>query len=263
MNDKNKFITRMNKEDLTGKTFGKLLVLRACEHGWECKCECGKIKVVSYYKLISGHTKSCGSYIHRRKHDITGQRFGRLVAIRPFEGKTKRAGKWIFMCDCGKEAVLSISDVMRSGTKSCGCWKQEKNEKNISDSRLYRIWQGMKSRCYNKHAKKYARYGGRGIQICKEWMDFEVFMDWAYNNGYRDNLTIERIDINKDYCPNNCTWITLEKQANNRCTSVRITYNGQNMTLKDLSDYLNLPYISIHYHYKNGNLEKWLKKKGF
>lgn len=99
--------------------------------------------------------------------------------------------------------------------------------------RLYRIWKAMRTRCNNPHTKEYHRYGGRGIKVCDEWNDYIVFRDWAYQNGYTEKLTIDRIDNNKNYSPDNCKWSTLVEQQQNRCTCRMITYNGktQNMTL--------------------------------
>lgn len=108
-------------------------------------------------------------------------------------------------------------------------------------TRLYSIWKGMKTRCYNPHFKAFPRYGGRGIIVCDEWKnDFLQFKDWALNNGYRDNLTIDRIDNNKGYSPQNCRWVSYKVQANNTRRNIVIQYNGESVTVADICERLGL-----------------------
>lgn len=113
-------------------------------------------------------------------------------------------------------------------------------------SRLRQIWHSMKNRCYNSSHPYYAYYGGKGITICSEWLlDFDNFKAWAYDNGYADNLTIDRIDNNKGYCPSNCRWSTMKEQQNNRSSNHLITYNGQTKTMRQWSECLGIPYEII------------------
>lgn len=119
-------------------------------------------------------------------------------------------------------------------------------------TRLYRIWQGMKNRCYNKNDKRYQDWGGRGIAVCSEWKDkFMVFYNWAVSNGYDDNLTIDRIDNNKGYEPSNCRWITNKENSNNTRRNIYLTYN-KTQTLAQWADELHIPYQTLHYRYKKG-----------
>lgn len=155
--------------------------------------------------------------------DLTGQKFGRLTVLSKVEGNPSRL-KWSCQCDCGALRDV-LSQNLRSGhTVSCGChateaWKrnQFQNKHGLGKTRIYAIWNGMKFRCYNEKCKFYKDYGGRGIFICDEWLaDVRTFASWAYANGYSEELTIERIDVNGGYEPSNCTWIPMDQQPRNQ-----------------------------------------------
>jgi len=129
--------------------------------------------------------------------------------------------KGVFLCSCGNETEQYISNIENGRVKSCGCLRYKRlSERNtrhgMHGTRLYRIWRGLFKRCHNRNATDYSNYGGRGIKVCDEWLDFKVFYGWAMRNGYREDLTIERIDVNGNYEPNNCCWITKSEQSLNR-----------------------------------------------
>lgn len=136
-------------------------------------------------------------------------------------GKYKHR-RYLCLCDCGEETIVRL-EYLRSGhTQSCGCHRVATSAMlNLRHGcargeRLYKTWAGMKQRCLNPNVKGFKYYGGRGIRVCEEWMEFEPFRDWALANGYRDDLTIERVDVNGDYKPSNCTWIPKSDQSKNR-----------------------------------------------
>lgn len=187
-----------------------------------------------------------------------GKKYGRLTVIGFREVKTSSGHYvgWDCKCDCGNTIYGKRPSAIKSGElRSCGCLKKEQEKYNIvgkqtkhgmTDTRLYSIWCSMKRRCYNTHDAAYPHYGGKGVKVCNEWLDFEVFYDWAIRNGYADNLTIERIDIDKDYCPENCTWITLAMQTHNKGDTRKVNLNGEVMPLKTACETLGLPYKAVH-----------------
>ena len=192
-------------------------------------------------------------------HDLTGQKFGRLTVIELDNRPETRRTYWVCKCECGN-ITISRSDGLLSGAKkSCGCLKNEISAINVSKNhkhkqshtRIYTIWQGLKSRCYNPTNARYARYGGRGIKVCDEWLnDFTPFYEWALANGYKDNLTIDRIDNNGDYSPDNCRWADIKTQCNNRSSNINITIGNATKTLTEWCEIFELDSQMIHARYK-------------
>ena len=174
--------------------------------------------------------------------DMTGERFGRLTVMEFAFIDIYRHAHWLCKCDCGNEKIINGKALRCGDTKSCGCINLERIKTmgikhNCRKTRLYKTWANMKSRCQNPNATNYSNYGGRGIQVCDEWKNsFENFRDWALSNGYKDDLTIDRIDVNGNYKPSNCRWATNKQQGNNKSDNREITYNGRTKTLMQWSE---------------------------
>lgn len=159
-----------------------------------------------------------------RRIDLTGQRFGRLTVIERAENSFDGHSRWMCICDCNRYCIVDSRNLKRGTTKSCGCMSRELlTERNTkhggckTDRKLYYVWKMMKERCFSNRNKKYDDYGGRGIRVCNEWLhDFAAFRDWALSHGYRDGLTIDRINNDGNYEPSNCRWITRAEQNRNR-----------------------------------------------
>lgn len=183
----------------------------------------------------------------RKLIDLTGQRFGKLTVI-SFDHRGSKKTYWNCSCDCGGKRTVS-SDHLKSGEIiDCGCYKRHvaHMKKNpIYNTRLYRIWSLMKERCFNEKRKEYPNYGGRGIRVCDEWMNSESFINWSLSNGYKDGLTLDRIDNNGNYCPDNCRWVDRKVQGLNKRNNRYITHNGETKTITQWAKDSNLPYHII------------------
>lgn len=189
-----------------------------------------------------------------RKIDLTGQVFGYLTVLEPDDSPGNKRTKWICVCKCGNSVSVFTYHLNNGKTTSCGCKRYEtKNQTHgMRHTRIYEIWCGMKSRCYNTDKKSYAKYGARGITVCDEWKNnFEAFYEWAISNGYEADLSIDRIDPNKEYCPSNCRWITHAEQQRNRTNNIFVEHNGETKTLSEWCRIMNEPYAKIHSRMKS------------
>lgn len=187
--------------------------------------------------------------------DLVGQRFGKLVVLHLGTRTACNRVRWVCQCDCGNITEVQANDLRRGAVVSCGCYGKSlggiynKIHGESHKSRLYNIWCGMRGRCNNINHPRYKDYGGRGICVCKEWDNYLTFKSWALSHGYAENLTIERVDNDAGYNPDNCTWITLAEQRENRRDN--IMYKGK--CLKYWTDLLNLPYHTIKSRIRRGH----------
>ena len=174
------------------------------------------------------------------KNEI-GNRYGRLQVIEKAPNYIRNDGRqyasWLCRCDCGTDVVVP-GFMLRSGKRqSCGCLRKETvsqlhKRHGETNTRLYMLWQSMKNRCLHPSQQNYKYYGEKGIYVCESWNAYENFREWAYANGYNDTLTIDRIDENKCYCPENCRWVTFNANRS-RAVSRKITVNGDTMNQKE------------------------------
>lgn len=213
---------------------------------WECLCDCGKTINTTPNRLIRGHARSCGcKKFHRQPSKIeAGQKVALLTAIEMLPEIEGEPRKWKFKCDCGKEKDIIEISVTRGVTKSCGCMAKPKPKYGDVPSRFipeYKIWKDMKRRCSGK-SKKHRTYILRGTSVCDRWKNsFENF----YNDmGPRpsDKHSIDRIDNEGHYCPENCRWATLYEQSINKSTTAFLTFNGQTLPFKEWCRIYNIPY---------------------
>jgi hypothetical protein len=190
--------------------------------------------------------------------DLTGQKFNYLTVLKRVENTKKGQARWECKCKCGKTLIVRSTDLLSGHTRSCGCWRTELNTiHNSSNNRLYHVYMGMKERCYNPKNPSYKNYGERGIKVCNEWQKFKSFNEWALGNGYdknaqRGDCTIDRIDVNGDYCPENCRWINVEEQCKNKRNNRIYTYNNETLCLKDWADKLKINYPTLQGRLKKG-----------
>lgn len=247
---------------MTGQRFGKWTVLcrdftveTNSSSGrvayWICKCDCGNLRSVNGVSLRRGISKSCGcdaakSTSERNTKDLTGSRIGKLQIIGRTPYVKGQRLRWICLCDCGKMTLCRTSELTHQ--RSCGCLASEINRSRFEEirkvkgdnrERLHRVWLGMRSRCIKPNNADYESYGGRGITICEEWSkSYLSFREWAYSNGYDENApkgqcTLDRIDVNGNYCPENCRWVNMKQQSNNRRKCKYYEIDGTTHSLGD------------------------------
>lgn len=245
-------------ENIIGLRYGKLVVLEECritrpeykysKRGLRCLCDCGKVYIGLLYSIRSGLTSSCGCGY---RLDLVGKKYGRLSVIE--EVKTDKK-KTVFkcLCDCGNERIVIGTDLSRGRVSCCGCDNGDSRRKiKYLNRRLYEVWKGMKARCRDSKHVSYKNYGGKGIYVCKEWSEsFKSFYDWAMNNGWEPNLTIDRIENSDPYSPETCKWVT-KKENSRKTTRVKLSMEkaaeirNSNLSSSDLSKVYNVNITTI------------------
>lgn len=207
--------------------------------------------------------------------DLTGKRFGRLVVLEKAGRRVSENGNatimWKCKCDCGNVVEIRGASLRNGNTRSCGCFIEEKRSEfhkthGDSYSKIYNIWRRMKDRCYNPNNNRYHRYGGRGITVCDEWLnDYNAFKKWAFENGFVENssrkeCSLDRIDSNGNYCPENCRWVNSFIQSNNKVDTIYLTYKDETHSLTEWSLLLNMSRGTL---YNRLYLYKWPLEKAF
>lgn len=199
--------------------------------------------------------------------DLTGETFGKLKVLE-FAGKKNGRNYWKCQCSCGKVIEASTGNLRSGRATNCGCFRIERTKlanttHGKTNTKLYGVYKHMYRRCYKETEPAYKNYGGRGIKICEEWLNnFENFYDWAVNNGYDENLTLDRINVNGNYEPSNCRWVNQTVQQNNRTNNVRLVHNGEEHTLAQWALIIGVPYKAFHLRYKrHGNIDRIFQKE--
>lgn len=257
---------KKDAEDLTGTKHGLLTVQsfihgRADARSWECRCECGGTKMCKAADLKQGRVKSCGCLVSHRKcgmRNLTGQKFGRLTAVRT-AGKTN-GGQYVWhcVCDCGATKDVAMAHLVAMTTRSCGCLRYKAAEARRTHGgrqlKEYHVWFTMRQRCSNPNSNCYERYGGKGITVCDRWLGRDGFANFLADMGMRPSPehSLDRIDNEKGYEPGNVRWATKSEQARNRKSNRWFSVRGQRLCLADCTALSGLHRMSIHDLMKNG-----------
>lgn len=200
--------------------------------------------------------------------NIIGKKFNRLTVIafhhkeQSYYNNGKKNGfRYFYLCkcECGNECVVRKNELVNKKIFSCGCYRKEQaykatfKKEKITKSRLYRIWSNIKRRCYNPSSEAYCNYGMRGISMCREWISSPLtFYNWAIKSGYKEGLSIDRINNSGNYEPSNCRWVNAKTQSNNRRNNHLITYNGISHTLSEWSEIIGIKQSTIRARLKRG-----------
>lgn len=255
-------------ENIIGRRFGKLTVLEFAPPKKHkniyliCKCDCGRTKQIPLTFLKDGRVSSCGCDIDKR--NIIGKKFGSLTVLE----RIKLNGRYFYCCkcECGKIINVRCDSLLDGNVRSCGCKQHELLKKangkhNLSRTRIQKIYAGMINRCYLPSCPSYKNYGAKGITVCDEWRGengLVNFCNWAIKNGYeedilpngRNRVTIDRINNNGNYEPQNCRWVDMKTQLNNYSKNVCVEYNGETYTLTQLSEKYNIEFSTLSRRYK-------------
>lgn len=248
----------MKNKEYIGQKINKWQIIdfEQDEHGgkWLCRCECGKEKWQKVCNVKNGKSKMCKECSGKVRKKEPKEKKERIIKIR-FDSNKEWSEDNTFI------------GTYKEYLEACKKRREEKRIANrripISYDRLYKIHQGMKARCYKANNENYKNYGGRGISICDEWRkNYKVFKEWAINNGYRDDLTIDRIDVNGNYEPSNCRWITIREQQRNKRTNRLIEYKGEIKLLCEWAKIYGISAEAINDRIKKGLPEElWFVKR--
>lgn len=192
--------------------------------------------------------------------EMVGKRFGMITVLERSENEIDGTARWKCVCDCGKIFTTRGTRLRAGKAMSCGCYgasilSRKTKKHGMSNTRIYHTWNSMLERCYKEDGKSYKFYGAKGVEVCDQWKDFLSFYDWAVNNGYKEDLTIERIDCTGNYEPDNCKFISKKEQARNTRSNIRITTSDGYMTAAEVSRMLNVCPSTIEKFYHLGLIQ--------
>ncbi len=256
--------------NIVGERFNRLTVLERAGNNksgkvcFRCRCDCGCEIIVTGNHLLSGNTKSCGCLKHEptNRAPMEGKTFGRLTAL-SYDHTEGKSAFYRCRCECGREIIVRGLSLRRGDTRSCGCLRREvtaqKNTDNqthgMYNSKIYKTWVGIKTRCYNSNDNGYKNYGGRGITMYEPWInDFQAFYDYVSQLEHfgEEGFSLDRINNDGNYEPGNLRWTTMKEQSRNRRTNVWVEYNGEQITLVEAAERSGIRYDVLHYRYKHG-----------
>lgn len=239
------------KELKNKKNYGK------CRTMVLCKCDCGNTVELPKTRVVNGYVKSCGC-IKKEKQELVGKKFGIWTVLKEVDDSCDRR-MFLCRCDCGNENVIPYTNLILGRSLSCGCKPKiyyEKYGEIENKKRLSIILNGMKERCYNPNHEAYKYYGAKGIKICDEWLNEDTglikFAEWSNNNGYKEDFTIDRINNNGDYTPENCRWVSNIEQAHNKSNNKMVTYNGTTKCLSEWAAELGVSRSTLNERLKRG-----------
>lgn len=248
------------RTDLLGQRFGRLTVIereemKAGEHNvhWKCLCDCGITIISKTGALRHGIKQHCGC-LPDNNTEMVGRRFLKLVVT-----SCVAKDRWICQCDCGNSIELEGRPLRSGNTKSCGCLRKQVKPDSYKHGlgnytvRCYRIWRNMKQRCLNKNNPDYHLYGGRGIEVCLPWAeDFTSFHEWSQNNGYADDLQLDRIDGDGPYAPENCRWVTPRVNSWNKKGIRKYKIEGKMMPVTEIAEKFKVERHTLEYRLEQG-----------
>lgn len=190
----------------------------------------------------------------RKRENLIGKRFNQLTVIR-FNGRMNSDTCWLCKCDCGNYTYATTQALKKGKKKGCGCLRGRNSKYKNPDKNIYKRWWHMINRCNNPKDISYKNYGARGIKVCIEWLNYDNFYEWAMQNGYRENLELDRIDTNEDYCPNNCRFISRVENSRNRRISLHYKCDNIDMPLAEIAKKYDVNYKTLWQRIKRDGMD--------
>ena len=252
--------------DLSGQKFGRLTVLSRANKTdssgnvyWNCLCDCGNSCVASGNNLKRHKSKSCGCHqkeqvSNRNIKNLVGMKFGKLTVISRAPNKGKQVA-WNCICECNNECVVTSHGLL-NGTKSCGCLRTVGvTTHGMSRDKWFKCWYSMIRRCFSPEDSHYKNWGGRGIKVCERWLNFENYLvDISQLEHFAEpGYTLDRIDVNGNYCPENIRFANAKEQSRNNSNNIIVNYKDTDMLLIEASEISGILYKTLLRRYHHGD----------